>query len=63
MDLGLFTNNKIDCLDWIYTVGRSNYRGIKMLSQCMKIWESLVQARLRQVAISKQQCPVLIYGL
>lgn len=62
MDLGLFTNNK-RC-DWIYTVGMSNYRGIKMLSHCMKIWESLIQASLgRQVAISEQQCPVLIYGL
>lgn len=42
----------------------SNYRGIKMLSHCMKIWERLIQARLRrQVAISEQQCPLLIHGL
>ena len=33
-----------------------NYRGIKLMSHIMKIWERIIEARLRErVEISKQQ--------
>ena len=33
-----------------------NYRGIKMISHTMKIWERIIEARLRdRLEISKQQ--------
>ena len=35
---------------------RGNYRGIKLMSHTMKIWERIIEARLRDsVEISKQQ--------
>ena len=34
-----------------------NYRGIKLMSHTMKVWERIIEARLRDRAkISKQQC-------
>ena len=34
----------------------SNYRGIKLLSHCLKLWERVIEARLREmVNISKRQ--------
>ena len=34
----------------------SNYRGIKLISHTMKLWERVVEARLRrEVTISEQQ--------
>ena len=33
-----------------------NYRGIKLMSHTMKVWEKIIEARLRDIAeISKQQ--------
>ena len=33
--------NPLDC---------SNYRGIKLLSHCLKLWERVIEARLRDMA-------------
>lgn len=34
----------------------SNYKGIKLLSQCLKLWERIIESRLRDIVeISKRQ--------
>ena len=34
-----------------------NYRGIKLMTNTMKVWERIIEARLRNIVeISKQQC-------
>ena len=34
----------------------SNYRGIKLLSHCLKLWERIIEGRLRDIVqISKRQ--------
>ena len=41
-----------------------NYRGIKLMSPTMKVWERIVEARLRdRVAISKQQYGFMPFAL